>query len=511
MPGGLTQLSYYGFQDIAISSNPEITYFKAIYRKHSNFSMESIEQTFNGTPAFGQTVTATLNRNGDLIHRGYLRVVLPEVTPTSGKNFRWLNWIGHILIKSISLEIGGQLIDRQYGEWFHIWNNLTQKTGQETCYARLIGNVPKLVQPSTSTKPETILYIPLQFFFCQHPGLALPMIALQNQDVKIHITFRDKVDCYWSENGTESNVGDFTASLYFDYIFLDTEERALFAKKSHQYLITQLQFSGDEAISTTSAQINLNFTNISKELIWVVQKDDHINRTKMQALGGPQWFNFSDKADNNNFAGLTAPKLGYGIGGPSFLAANPLLSMPYSLGASANTDTNSVLNGSSRYVADSFQNSNTNDIDLDSLTFQNMFGNGNTTDPVGFSAELPVFDSGDNPVSLAKIMFNNQDRISERDSIYFGYVQHLQHHTNWGGVGVNLYSFALEPEKYQPSGSCNFSAIDRSTLALTFTNATVIDENTSSPSSTTAKCRVYSLNYNILRFQGGMCALAYGY
>jgi hypothetical protein len=507
MPGGLTQLTYYGFQDIAISGNPEITHFKALYRKHSNFSMESIEQTFNGTPAFGQTVTATLNRNGDLIHRGYLRVVLPAFTPTSGKNFRWLNWIGHVLIKSISLEIGGNLIDRQYGEWLHIWNSLTQKMGQQSSYARLVGNVPKLVQPSTSTKPETILYIPLQFFFCQHPGLSLPIIALQNQDVKIHITFRDKNECYWSENGIESGLGDITASLYFDYIFLDTEERALFAKKSHQYLINQVQFSGDEAITSTSSQINLNFTNVSKEIIWVVQKDDHVNRTKMQPVGGPQWFNFTDKADTTNFSGVTMPSLGYGIGTAAFVASNPLLNMPYSHGSSVVND--GVLDGTSRYGAISFQNSNDNDIDLDSLTFQNMFGNGNTTDPVGFSAQLPVFDNGENPVSLAKIMFNNQDRISERDGVYFNYVQHLQHHTNWAGEGVNIYSFALEPEKYQPTGSCNFSAIDRTTLSLTLTNSTI--RNEADTATTTAKCRVYSNNYNILRIQGGMCALAYGY
>lgn len=511
MPGGLTQLQYYGYQDIAITGNPEITYFKSIYRKHSNFSMESIEQTFNGTPGFGQTVTLTVNRNGDLIHKAYLRVVLPEVIPTSGKNFRWVNWIGHVLIKSVSLEIGGNLIDKQYGEWMHIWNSLTQKMGQQSSYARLVGNVPKLIQPSTSTKPETILYIPLQFFFCQNPGLALPMIALQNQDVKLHFTFRNKNECYWSENGTESNVGDFTASLYMDYIFLDTEERALFARKSHQYLINQIQTSGDESITTTSAQINLNFTNNCKELVWVVQKDDHIDRTKMQTVGGPQWFNFTDRVDTTNFSGSTTPSLGYGIGSPAFVATNPLLNMPYSLGSAVGND--GILSGSNRQVANSFQNSNTNDIDLDSLTFNNMFGNGNTTNPVGFSADLPVFDNGENPVSLAKITFNNQDRITERDGLYFNYVQPLQHHTNWGGVGLNLYSFALEPEKIEPTGSVNFSAIDKTTLVLTLTDRTVKDETETlgSANSTTAKCRVYSNNYNILRIQGGMSALAYGY
>lgn len=504
MPGGLTQLTYYGYKNLAVSGNPEITYFKFLYRKHTNFSFESIEQTFNGSPGFGQTVVANIGKSADLLYKGFIRVVLPEVIPTSGKNFRWLNWIGHVLIKEVSLEIGGNTIDKQYGEWLYIWNCMTQKPGQQSNYARLVGNVPRLVQPSTSTKPETILYIPLQFFFCQDPGLALPLIALQNQDIKIHVTFRNKNECYWSENGIEPNVGNLNASLYMHYIYLDAEEKAMFAKVSHQYLINQVQFSGDESITTTSAQINLKFTNISKSLLWVIQKDDHVNRIKMQNTGGPQWFNFSDKLDTTNFSGITSPSLGFGIGTSSFIASNPFINNPYSLGASINNE--GIMENSNRYVADSLQNSNTNDIDLDSLTFQDMFGN--NTNPVGMTAQLPVFDTGENPVYRGKIQFNNQDRISERDGLYFNNVEHLDY-DNWGGIGINVYNFSLYPQEHKPSGVCNFSEIEKSTLNLTLTNNTILSEDGTTP--TTAKCRIYSLNYNLLRIQGGIAALVYGY
>ena len=504
MPGGIAQLLYYGPQNLAISGNPELTYFRAAYRRHTNFSKQLYEQAFNGIPGFGKTVSATINKNGDLLSRGFLRVVLPEVTPTSGKNFRWLNWVGHVLIKNYSLEIGGKEIDKQTGEWLHIWNAMTQKSGQQTNYARLVGNVPKLVQPSTSSKPETILYIPLQFFFCQHPGLSLPLIALQHQEIKINFTFRNKLDCYWSENGVETNLEDFSATLCFEYIFLDVEERALFAKNKMQYLITQIQTSGDETILSTSEQIKLKFTNISKSLLWVIQKDDHVNRDLTQNIGGQQWFNYTDKIDTTNFSGTPTPSLGYGIGTAASLTNYQFNSMPITGGADV-SDTG-ILGSSNLYAPDILQNSNTNDVDLNDLSFQDLFGN--TSNPSGLSAELPIFDSGENPARLIKITFNNQDREVERDSVYYNHVQHLDY-PNWGGVGLNVYNFALNPHKFEPSGVCNFSAIDNSTLHLTLTNNTLLKED--GTTATTAKCRIYSINYNLLRIQGGMGALAYGY
>jgi len=147
--GGLMQLVAYGAQDIYLTGNPQITFFKVVYRRHTNFAMEAIEQTFNGSANFGKKVTCTISRNGDLIHRIYLQATLPSVTLSStdgsGAQFRWLNWVGHNLINSVELEIGGQKIDKHYGDWLQIWNELTQEAGKQAGYADMVGNVPQLV------------------------------------------------------------------------------------------------------------------------------------------------------------------------------------------------------------------------------------------------------------------------------------------------------------------------------------------------------------------------------
>ena len=149
MSGGLMQLVAYGAQDVFLTGMPEITFFKSAYRRHTNFAMESIENPFNGAPNFGKKVTCTIQRNGDLIHRMYLQATLPQValqsSDGSGAQFRWLNWVGHNLINNVYVEIGGQQIDKHYGDWLHIWNELTQEPGKQSGYAEMVGNVPELV------------------------------------------------------------------------------------------------------------------------------------------------------------------------------------------------------------------------------------------------------------------------------------------------------------------------------------------------------------------------------
>ena len=175
MGGGLMQLVAYGAQDIYLTGNPQITFFKVVYRRHTNFSMEAIQQNFNGEATFGRKVTCTISRNGDLIHRMYLQTTLPAIDVSNGistdntepKAFRWLNWIGHVLIKEVQLEIGGQFIDKQYGDWLHIWNELSQTPGHASGYAEMVGNVPALTQIYYANKvnedcktPQYTLYIP---------------------------------------------------------------------------------------------------------------------------------------------------------------------------------------------------------------------------------------------------------------------------------------------------------------------------------------------------------------
>ena len=320
------QLVAYGAQDIYLTGNPQITFFKVVYRRHTNFSMEAIEQTFNGSADFGKKVTCTISRNGDLIHRVYLQVTLPRIECSdSGDRFRWLNWIGHVLINYVEVEIGGQRIDKHYGDWLHIWNELTQPAGHQVGYANMVGNVPRLtqvvsgeggatVQPPQSTVdncntsgciPETTLYIPLQFWFCRNPGLSLPLIALQYHEVKINIQFRDARQCYWGTGKFANEVPQLrAASLYVDYIYLDTDERRRFAQVSHEYLIEQLQFTGDESVGASSNKIKLSFNHPCKELIWVVQPDENVDYcaswecgSSLYGLLGAQPFNYTDAID----------------------------------------------------------------------------------------------------------------------------------------------------------------------------------------------------------------------
>jgi len=252
------QLVAYGAQDIYLTGNPQITFFKVVYRRHTNFSMEAIEQTFNGSADFGKRVTCTVSRNGDLMHKVYLQVTVPACTTGYVEN------LGQALIKFAEVEIGGQRIDKHYGDWMHIWNELSQEAGKKEGYGLMTGAGGE----TAGISAETDLYIPLEFWFCRNPGLALPLIALQYHEVKINIEFSAL-----SELTDETGLSLSAASLYVDYIYLDTDERRRFAQVSHEYLIEQVQFTGDESVSSVSNKIKLNFNHPCKELVWVVQRD----------------------------------------------------------------------------------------------------------------------------------------------------------------------------------------------------------------------------------------------
>ena len=481
------QLVAYGAQDVYLTGNPQITFFKVVYRRHTNFSMESIEQVFNGTADFGKKVTATISRNGDLINRVWVVINTPSVTTSvTDSNFRWLNWLGHVLVKNVEVQIGGQRIDKHYGDWLHIWNELTQTAGHQAGYANMVGNVPRMTQPISGTSaniPSLEMFVPLQFWFCRNPGLALPLIALQYHEVKVEVEFRAKDECYWST--TAPTVGSISSSLWVDYVYLDTDERRRFAQVSHEYLIEQLQFTGDESVTTTSNKIKLSFNHPCKELVWVTQIDSVVNTTTMTNYGGRQYFNYTDDIDRSYFSGTPSDPLGGGMGTAAFQSGNFPYSLPF--GGSSNTD---VITG----------NSLTASLNASTLTFYDLLGANSETElgSNAWNAGVPVLDSGENPTSAAKLQLNGHDRFTQRNGRYFNLVQPYQHHNNVPATGINVYSFALKPEEHQPSGTCNFSRIDNATLQLTLT-----------PRTGTAKVRVYGINYNVLRIMSGMGGLAY--
>ncbi len=508
MSGGLMQLVAYGAQGIYLTGNAQITFLKVVYRRHTNFSMESIEQTFNGQADFGKKVTATISRNGDLIHRVYLQVTLPEVRTTSSTaSFRWLNWLGHVLVKNVEVEIGGQRIDKHYGDWMHIWNELTQTAGHQAGYANMVGNVPRLTQPVTASSgesmPQTTLFVPLQFWFCRNPGLALPLIALQYHEVKINLEFREAADCFW-KRGSVATPQLVAASLWVDYIYLDTDERRRFAQVSHEYLIEQLQFTGDESVTSASNKIKLNFNHPVKELVWVVQPDSNVDRVATLAVGGPQWFNYTDRVDETYFSGTPQDPLGGGMGGAAAVVGNFPFSLPLAGGRTHPAGSGNAPSGLSDDInvanaGDANNNPgavdwNVNDIDFNDVLNDNSHWK-------AWSSNLRIFDKGENPVAVAKLQLNGHDRFAEREGRYFNLVQPFQHHENVPATGINVYSFALKPEEHQPSGTCNFSRIDNATLHLTLTPYSV--------KLRACKVRIYAVNYNVLRIMSGMGGLAY--
>ena len=303
------QLVAYGAQDAYLTGNPQVTFFKVVYRRHTNFALESIEQTFAGSVDFGRKVSATISRNGDLIHKTYLQVELPAITTTGTSTAAWVRNIGHVLIKEVDIEIGGQRIDRHYGQWLHIWQELTQTKEHEDGYNVMIGNTAELTTPAASV-PSRTLYIPLQFWFNRHVGCALPLIALQYHEVKINIEFRPFSECHYigATGGTVSTPTLAAASLWVDYIFLDTDERRQFAQIGHEYLIEELQFGGAESFSQTSVRQRLNFNHPCKELVWVSQLDANVQSVANAAvLRANRWTDFTNSGSTGTVYGGDDP------------------------------------------------------------------------------------------------------------------------------------------------------------------------------------------------------------
>jgi hypothetical protein len=440
MGGGLLQLVAYGAQDVYLTGNPQITFFKVAYRRHTNFALEAIEQNFNGTPGYGSRVTCQISRNGDLINRMYLQVKVPALT---GDNDFYYNYYGLRLINYVEIEIGGQKIDKHYSHWLYIWNELSLPVSKRHGYNEMVG------ASGGKDLSNQILHIPLEFWFCRNVGLALPLIALQYHEVKINLNFEVAEKCAKTAATAPSLSA---ATLWVDYVFLDTDERRRFAQLSHEYLIEQLQFTGQEAItSSTGVKTKLNFNHPCKELIWFVANNEGSDIKKAN------WFNYTTAV------GAIDPTM-------DTSGATPVPKIPRTY-----NDLKAELMQTNR-------------------NYQAVSANA-TANP-------------SNPVKSAKLILNGNDRFYERPGRYFNLVQPYQHHENIPtNAGINVYSFALKPEEHQPSGTLNMSRIDTAVLNLSFeekTGSTATDYN-----PTDGVLFVYAVNYNVLRILSGMGGLAY--
>jgi hypothetical protein len=563
MGGGLMQLIAYGPQDIYLTGNPQITFFKVVFKRHTNFSIEPIQQSWNSTADFGRSVTCIINRTGDLISNMHVVISLPVIDACSNIIWGYVNRLGHALINETKVEIGGQLIDEQYGDWLNIWYELTVVDMKES-YMNMIGDIPSLTNINTLAKPAYNLYIPLQFWFNRHYGLALPIIALQYHDIRISVQLNDWVNII-NYRGSNVPITPVMTNcfLLIDYIYLDSDERKKFAQVSHEYLIEQLQFNGSEVLTSQYNTYKLNFNHPCKYIVWTPHLDMYYNRnlwlTHMNVTNG-NWKNATDLfAKLMSISCSTIPPGVTTILTPTIDSSGIFLPAAYCIDLSNNPIKQGGIVSLYNYPTGGFTQTMLSkvkimwivdnvlyDISGNITMIQIVLDNGiiisNTLSSQDISIPINILSIGanktalaifnlygisilnnfvysnfldgtDNPVIQAKIQLNGHDRFQILDGNYFNYVQPYQFFSNTPVDGINVFSFALKPQEYQPTGTCNFSRIDNASLEVNLgLYNTTTDQSSYSMylgNNYNSLLNIYTSNYNVLRIMSGMAGLAF--
>lgn len=302
--GGLIQLvTAVGEQDTYLTKFPEISFFRSVYKRHTNFSIETVEEIFRSSVTFGKQTRCELKKYGDMISNITLYISIGSLNNVK-KKFGWTNSIGHALLKSVCLEIDGRQIDKHYGEWLEIWSELTQTYEKRMGYNQMIGKVDfNAYTPNTFTD-SLELYIPLNFFFCKNYGSSLPILALYNSKIELIFDFRIFDECWVYIDKKEKTIPqkpNMNAKLLIEYIYLDINERNYILNSSNTYLIEQLHFTGNIEVNSSTGNLPIYFTGIIKELIWVLHRSDVIE-TSVNSIDtmGNDWFNFSTNSVRNN-------------------------------------------------------------------------------------------------------------------------------------------------------------------------------------------------------------------
>ena len=462
MAGGLMQLVAYGAQDVYLTGQPKVTFFQAVYKRHTNFAMEIIQQTVNGSAASSGRVSVTIARNGDLVGNMYL-----ALTPISGafsnltsnNNVTDACWIAERAIAAVELTIGGQRIDKHYQTWFRLYAETFLGESDKIAYGKMTSATAQITAPVTGVPT---VYLPLLFFFNRNPGLYLPLIALQYHEVRLDFDLTSYFSSYF---GGASAVFE----VWANYVYLDTEERRRFAQKGHEYLIEQVQHTGGDTVSgsseSSSALIRLSFNHPVKELIWCYQNPAASATANLNSM-----WNFSTGTSNVQVTlNPTNPSATAGVVSvgqlPHEIGCPHLFSNTYGAGAVSNV-------------------------------FWIEEGDRNVTANGG----APFYEVG--PMHQFKLVLNGQDRFKEQLGKFFNQYQPYLYHTGTPYPGIYCYSFALQPEEHQPTGTCNFSRIDNAQVAVWLKSAQTTNANFNLQ-------KMFAVNYNILRIQSGMGGLAF--
>lgn len=503
MTGALIQLVAYGVQDLYLTGDPEITFFKIVYRRHTNFAMESIKQTFSSTANFGEKVTCTIGRVGDLIGQMFLYVKLPAVPKfinectgeeDSIKKFAWSRYIGYSLIKETTFEIGGKIIDKQYGEWLYIWEQLTTK--QNIASDKLVGNIPELYD-FTNGKSSADLFIPLKFYFNRNNGLSLPLIALASVDVKITFTFRRADECYRigptysikiNADVVPFKSGDYIAqtvngeTIYGYYINFDYITQQLFYIKICNPCAIKKNFESGvdkcyniynpindmsctpaihaiETYESTSLKVPMCFVHS-----WLYVNYIFLDTDERMKFARSTHEYLMEQIQYNQLIGIQSPNVGQNLN----------LSHPCK---------------SHYWIAQ-----------LDSLV-----GHRTINDRFNFTSSPIRYPDGEfygvNLIHKANLLLNGNNRFCTRKSDFFNVEEPYSRHYRSPAIGINMYSFCFNPEESQPSGSLNASKFDYIQMAMTLNN--VINQQV------TCSIRSYTLNYNVLRIFYNLGGIAF--
>ncbi len=297
MTGAILQVSALGPQDQYLYGDSEATLFKKPYKRVTPYASTHIAQNFSGSVDFGRKVSATVSRSADLVHRVYVRVNLPALTGSGTQ--AWVRNVGNVMIKEVEFQLGSVTIDKHYGQWLHIWSELTESASKENTYNVMIGNTTDLTTEASSVPAKT-LYVPLRFFFCQDIGMALPLIALQYHEVKINVEFRPFSELHVSSSGVVTTPTLTNADLLVEYIYVSVDERRRFAQTAHEYLITQLQHTGSESFSQTNINPRLNFNHPCSAVVFVAQLDSNVQSVASAGGNANRWTDFTDNGSGPN-------------------------------------------------------------------------------------------------------------------------------------------------------------------------------------------------------------------
>ena len=453
MAGGLMQLVAYGAQDVYLTGNPKVTFFQAVYKRHTNFAMEMIEQVVNGSAADSGRLSVTIARNGDLIGNMFLEMPMNGAAAAADVTDANISWMAERAVQDIELTIGGQRIDKHYQRYWRLYAELYLDNAKKAEWGKMT-SAATAIDSSAATSMASVR-LPLIFFFNRNPGLYLPLIALQYHEVRLDIDLSAEYSAYF---GTGIKV-------WGNYVYLDTEERRRFAQKGHEYLIEQVQHTGADSIADdTTKTVRLSYNHPVKELMWC--------------------FN------NSVSSGATGQ-----LNELWCFTANPTLSL-------VTTNVFAVTDGTSNVLIQPH---------LSGAPFLCVGGTalgGNAGQMLveksqGLTAPVAVA-TGANvaPLQDFKLVLNGQDRFKVQNGSYFNQYQPYQYHSGTPYPGIYSYSFALKPEEHQPTGSCNFSRIDNAQVQISIKGLTAT-------LGASGVMSMFATNYNVLRIQSGMGGLAF--